>query len=136
MLKQTKTPNFTGWKKEMGDIPAKLSTLANQIIVEIRQNTRNGRDRDGKAFKPYSKQYREDKAKEFGSTTVNLTRTSNMLNNLTFSEIPKGVRIHFSVSSENEKAYINSEIYGRQFLGLPDNRKSYYIDKLKKKFNF
>lgn len=137
MLKVTKTPNFNKWKKELKSTPEKINTLGNQVVVEIRTNTQSkSQDKNERRFKPYSKKYAIEKAKDFGSSKVNLTRTGRMLNSITFDKIDNGIRFYFNTAEENNKAYQNT-VRGRDFFGISQRRfKTYYLPRLKKLYNF
>ena len=97
-----------------------ISLMGNEIISDIIGRTQSGKDVNNLGFKPYSRLYAMRKQKEFGTATVNLTRTQKMLNSITYKEIPKGLRFYFNASEQSTKAYHNQITNKRKFFGLSD----------------
>lgn len=98
-----------------------LSLIGNEIISDIIDRTQSGKDVDGVGFKSYTRLYAMRKQKEFGTATVNLTRTQKMLNSITYKEIPKGLRFYFNASEQSTKAYHNQITNKRKFFGLSND---------------
>lgn len=98
-----------------------LSLMGNEIISDIIDRTQSGKDIDGVGFKSYTRLYAMRKQKEFGTATVNLTRTQKMLNSITYKEIPKGLRFYFNASEQSTKAYHNQITNKRKFFGLSND---------------
>lgn len=98
-----------------------LSLMGNEIISDIIDRTQSGKDIDGVGFKSYTRLYAIRKQKEFGTATVNLTRTQKMLNSITYKEIPKGLRFYFNASEQSTKAYHNQITNKRKFFGLSND---------------
>lgn len=98
-----------------------LSLMGNEIISDIIDRTQSGKDVDGVGFKSYTRLYAMRKQKEFGTATVNLTRTQKMLNSITYKEIPKGLRFYFNASEQSTKAYHNQITNKRKFFGLSND---------------
>lgn len=92
-----------------------LPLIGNELIVSIINRTQSGKDYNNQQFKPYSKTYAKAKQKEFGTSRVNLTRTQQMLNAITFKSIPKGLRFYFNANEQNNKAYYNQVKNKREF---------------------
>jgi hypothetical protein len=99
--------------------------IGNEIIAEIQRNTRAGKDKDGKPFKKYSKDYKKSLAfKAFGKTgSVNMELSGDMVDTM---EIVDESRNTVTVSWEDEQQKLKAEnhIHGvtlpqRDFLGLP-----------------
>ena len=110
--------------------PKNLQLLANEIITDIISRTQSGRDYKGNSFKDYSHTYAKSKAKKFGSSRVNLTRSGNMLNSITWKPLPNGIRLFFSNAENNKKAYYNQRI--RKFFALNSEGSSNITKKLNK----
>lgn len=98
-----------------------LSLMGNEIISDIIDRTQSGKDVNGVGFKSYTRLYAMRKQKEFGTATVNLTRTQKMLNSITYKEIPKGLRFYFNASEQSTKAYHNQITNKRKFFGLSND---------------
>lgn len=62
--------------------PALMREIGLMAIRAIQERTRSGRDKDGRAFAPYSPAYAKRKAAEGLSSTVNLTVSGDMLSGL------------------------------------------------------
>lgn len=109
--------NFKKASKQLveGRIRA-LRLLASEIIVGITRRTQSGRDVGNKGFKKYSPGYAKSKAKQFGGSRPNLTRTGNMLNSQNSKDIRGGVRLFFVGGEENRKALFNQK--SRKFFGI------------------
>ena len=97
-----------------------LALMGNEIISDIIDRTQSGKDVNNIGFKSYSRLYAMRKQKEFGTATVNLTRTQKMLNSITYKEISKGLRFYFNASEQSTKAYHNQITNKRKFFGLSD----------------
>lgn len=106
-----------------------LETFGNELKAEIISRTQSGKDINKNAFKPYSNKYKKEKQKDFGSSTVNLTRTQQMLNAIDNKKIPNGIRLFFNSTQQNEKAYFNQTVNKRNFFGFDNS----YLEKLGKK---
>ena len=98
-----------------------LSLMGNEIISDIIDRTQSGKDVNNLGFKSYSRLYAMRKQKEFGTATVNLTRTQKMLNSITYKKIPKGLRFYFNASEQSTKAYHNQITNKRKFFGLSND---------------
>ncbi len=136
MLK--KKIDFEKYKKTF--IKNTLPLHANEMIADIITRTQKGLDIKNAPFKKYSKKYAEEKAKKFGSTTVNLTRTQAMLNAITFKTINKnksfGIRLFFNSTAQNDKAYDNQIVYRRKFFGFTDKELKKIKENIIKDFRF
>lgn len=121
-----KKPNFTKYKSRLDNIPQKtLQSLANRLTVGIIKRTQSGRDVNKGAFKPYSKVYGK-------KGTVNLTVTGIMLHSIA-SKIGRNIiRLFFSSTSENAKAYDNQVKYGRKFFGIDKSQRDLIKKRLMK----
>lgn len=98
-----------------------LALMGNEIISDIIDRTQSGKDVNNLGFKSYTRLYAMRKQKEFGTATVNLTRTQKMLNSITYKEIPKGLRFYFNAPEQSTKAYHNQITYKRKFFGLSND---------------
>ena len=98
-----------------------LALMGNEIISDIIDRTQSGKDVNNLGFKSYTRLYAMRKQKEFGTATVNLTRTQKMLNSITYKEIPKGLRFYFNASEQSTKAYHNQITNKRKFFGLSND---------------
>lgn len=105
-----------------------LTLIGNEIISDIIDRTQSGKDYNNSNFKPYTRLYAQAKQKEFGTATVNLTRTQKMLNSITYKEIRKGLRFYFNASEQSRKAYHNQITNNRKFFGLSSDN----IEKIRK----
>lgn len=105
-----------------------LALMGNEIISDIIDRTQSGKDVNNLGFKSYTRLYAMRKQKEFGTATVNLTRTQKMLNSITYKEIPKGLRFYFNASEQSTKAYHNQITNKRKFFGLSNDS----LQKIKK----
>ena len=98
------------------------------IIREIKKRTAAGIDADGKAFKGYSKDYKDSQEfKAFGkSSGVNLKLSGDMLSSLTVKEVNFGsITIGFDDPEEEAKAHGNiSGSYGQSF-GNPSKARNF-----------
>ncbi len=130
MLKK-KTINFNKIEKKLtSDRVSVIKLLANDIKAGIIRRSQRGKSVSGKAFKKYSSSYKVSKAKEYGSSTPNLTASGKMLNNITWKNIKNGVRMHFQSKEEIAKALGNQKT--RKFFGLDKSQKSFIRKKLQK----
>ena len=127
-----RTVNFKKYTGKIDDFEKVMNQNANEFIAGIIRRTQSGSDSKMRGFRPYSNSYAVDKAKEFGSSRVNLTRTGNMLNSITHKRIRGGVRLYFSAGQELRKADINQNKLGRRFFGLDKKQILFAKDKLKK----
>lgn len=93
-----------------------LAPFANELKADMVTRTQSGKDRNSRAFKSYSKEYKEAKSKDFGSSKVNLTRTGQMLNGIDWKKINEGIRFYFNSSEQNTKAFYNQKT--RKFFGF------------------
>lgn len=89
-------------------------------VSTIRENTERGRDADGKAFKPYNKQYRKQRTKSGRNARVNLSWTGNML-----ASMGRGIRattngVKIIVSGEQGFKIWQNERRGREFFAVSD----------------
>jgi hypothetical protein len=125
-------PNIKKHANKVRTMDKLIQQNANEFIVGIIKRTQSGRDANMSGFRPYSKGYALEKAKEFGSSRVNLTRTGNMLNSITHKRIRGGVRLYFSAGEELRKADANQNKLGRRFFGLDKKQILFAKDKLKK----
>lgn len=110
---------------ELKNIKSKLMQVGSELIVEIINRTQSGKDSNNNSFKPYTKPYAKAKAKEYKTTTVNLTRSNDMLNAMTPKETDFGIVIKFNSEYEATKAYYNHVVNKREFFALSDKQKSY-----------
>jgi len=129
-----KAPNIKKWTNEIKKAPNKLNVVGNEVIHIIKSRTLKGIDIDNKSFKKYSSSYAILKINEFGSSTPNLTRSGNMLNNITYNATNKGIILFFSNLYENKKAYKNN--LSREFFGVNKKELKYIKDRLMKILNF
>lgn len=101
-------------------------TIAQAMIDKIIERTESGKDINGKAFKPYSKMYKDSLEYEsFGKTSdVNLKLTGQMLGTLDVLETNESkVTIGWNDGTESAKAYnhnVGDTVPKRQFFGLTD----------------
>lgn len=77
-------PPLAGLPLTSREVMREVGLLARQRIYE---RTTGGQDMHGQAFKPYSQSYQTAKARELGSTGVNLQVSGAMLNALTIIEV-------------------------------------------------
>jgi ABC-type phosphate transport system ATPase subunit len=124
-IKVTKTPNWRKYTKRLKNTDSALYSLSERIIVGIINRTQSGKDKDKKGFKSYSKNYAK-------SGTVNLTDTGTMLHSIDRKKIKGGIKLYFSNTNENKKAYGNQVKYGRKFFGLDKTQKELIKRKLGK----
>ena len=117
---------------ESNKIINNLALTINEVISEIIDRTQSGKDSENNFFKPYSKQYATSKYKEFGTKTVNLTRTQKMLNAITFKKTDNGITIYFNSTEQNAKAYYNHVKNDRKFFALTDNEYEIIRNAIKK----
>jgi hypothetical protein len=111
-------------------------SVAQAMIDRIVSRTESGKDINGKAFKKYSKEYKDSlEFKAFGKTgDVNLKLTGQMLGTLDVLETSGSkVKIGWNDGSESAKAYnhnVGDTLPKRQFFGLTDSE----LDSIKKEF--
>ena len=108
--------NFAKKKKDIST--NHLAPFANELKVDMVNRTQSGKDRNQRGFKSYSKDYKKEKSKEFGSSKVNLTRTGQMLNGIDWKKITGGIRFYFNSNEQNTKAFHNQKT--RKFFGFGD----------------
>ena len=106
-----------------------LALLANEIKTDIIKRTQKGLDIHNRPFTAYSKSYKEWKSKGYGNT-VNLTVSGDMLNSITWREIPKGIEFYFSNNESNKKAYDNTIKNDREFFNIDPIQKEKILKKL------
>lgn len=131
MLKVKKTPNFRRMKGRITKTEKSVVLMASGIIIEIKNRTLSGRDKDGRSFKRYTPSYKVKKADEFGSTRPNLFATGNMFKAMQSKPIRNGVKLFFNVNAERLKAYYNQNINGRNFWGLSKAQHKKIMGKLR-----
>lgn len=124
-------PNIKKHTDKVRTMDKLIQQNANEFIVGIIKRTQSGRDANMSGFRPYSKGYAVEKAKEFGSSRVNLTRTGNMLNSISSKKIKGGLRLYFSANQELKKADNNQNRLRRKFFGLDKNQIRFAKEKLK-----
>jgi len=124
-MKITKKPDFKKYTKRINNSNQALMSLSESLITGIIRRTQKGVDSKNKAFKPYSKVYGK-------KGRVNLTVTSAMLHSITPKKINKGIKLHFPIDAENEKAYDNHVKYDRKFFGLDKNQIKLIVKRLGK----
>lgn len=110
-IRVRRMPDFGKYKKRLKNTDSTLYSIVESIIVGIIKRTQSGKDKNKKAFKPYSKAY--------GKTgKVNLTDKGTMLHSIDRKKIKNGVRLFFGNTKENAKAFGNQVTFGRKFFGL------------------
>lgn len=104
--------------------------IAEDIINYIRERTEDGKDKDGKAFKPYSKEYAEYKGVSMGD--VDLEFSSEMLNALEYRK--KGRTLQIGYFDDSILGKVEGNVLGtygdearakkkpRNFLGIENNK--------------
>ena len=134
MLKQK--INFKKVKKTIIDGRfSKLILLANDITSKIKIRTRDkGLDVNNKSFKPYTKEYAKQKTASHGSSKVNLTASSKMLNAITWSthKAKSKIRFYFNSSEQRAKAVGNQFKNKRKFFGVDTKLQSWIKTQLSK----
>lgn len=124
-------PDFKEFRNTVGkDRVKKLRLLGSEIIVGIINRTQRGKDLNNKSFKRYTPLYANDKAREFGSSTPNLTVTGNMLNDISQKDIKNGIRLFFVTNESKRKAASVQKI--RKFLGIDKTQAKDIQKKLQK----
>lgn len=108
----------------------KLRKEALNIETGIINRTLKGKDVKGASFKPYSKQYADEKSSKGKGKTVNLTNTGAMLQAISSKKIPNGIRFYFSASAETKKASWNQKL--RKFFGVDKGQVKYLKKKMGK----
>lgn len=125
-----KTINFKKLEKKIIDKrESKLKLMGFEIISDIIARTQKGKDIKLKAFVKYTKNYAKEKRHTHGGSKPNLTRKSQMLNDITFKRIKDGIRFYFKSSQQRAKAHGNQRL--RVFFGLDKNQKK----KIQKELN-
>ncbi len=121
-------------KRKIPSASAKGIAVASTFIQNaIKDRTRKGRSVKGGAFKPYSKSYREVRAKRGSSLTPNLFFSGQMLGNMTFKKLSstKG-QVFFPNRTQNIKAFFNDE--GRPFFSVNRAEEDKAVEVFKKTF--
>lgn len=111
--------------------------IGQAMIDKIVKRTESGIDVDGKAFKKYSKEYKDSLAfKAFGKDgSVNLRLTGQMLDTLDVKDIKASkIKIGWDDSIENAKAFNHNTgdtLPKRQFFGITDKELAEIKDEFK-----
>lgn len=117
-----------GIKVKVPDLKLDISTndkkfwknVGIEATKEIQKQTLAGKDSQGKPFKPYTKDYKNQRTKAGRSAKPNLTWSGKMLSSMAkgVQPIRNGVKITMS-GNEGFKAWSNEQ-KGRKFFDLTD----------------
>jgi phage gpG-like protein len=96
--------------------------IGTEIISRIVSNTQSGKDKEGKRFKPYTKEYATKKGT--GRGDVDLTLSQQMLSSLFVKKI-EGNKVTIGLKNRFSRLKAENHIHGvtlpkRDFLGLKD----------------
>lgn len=122
-------------KKVINGRQKKLKLEANNIIDEIVNRTLYGKDINNRQFRPYTKAYYRSKKKSHGAKKVNLKRSGDMLDDITWEELKGGelgIKLYFASGSEGQKAYWNYVTFKRKFFGTDRRQEKRIAERLGK----
>jgi len=110
-MRVTKKPKFDKYKRRLKNTDEVLYSVAESLIVGIIKRTQSGKDKNKKAFKPYSKNTPK-------RGRVTLTDTGAMLHSIHRKKIKNGVKLFFPNTNESKKAFHNHKTLKRPFFGI------------------
>lgn len=120
----------------------KLQKMANEIINDVIERTKNSKDVNLRPFRRYSTAYGIRKKKQLGVSKPNLYDTpkakgeqrsvTHMLDSITFKKIKRGIRVYFISTEQNDKAHGNHYKHGRKFFGTDRRQRARIMKRLSK----
>lgn len=114
-------------------IPRALNRSGEKTVETIVDRTSRGVSLSGGRFRPYSRQYRQYRAKEGRGSTPDLNFSGRMLSNLGVERVNNTkVKVAFSRNEEKNKARYNQQ--KRPFVGVRPQEIKFITDAFKREF--